>query len=146
MLTEQSYQLLLQLQFHYLLASTSLTLAAKNAHGNGPNRTGASQHVPRAGAGATKKCPESVLAKILGAHERRYYFALWLHHGQQWGDVMLFESNSREARTGSHLTHAWMTEGEMQKVWSPEVVYGLIEACSAGSSARPAEKVQRDGL
>ena len=84
--------------------------------------------------GRTMKCPEEILLKMVGCHERSYYFQIWMHNNCNWGDVVVFEEHLREQRAGRHTTKAWLTEDQMVDVFkNPDVVSELIRVYSQES-------------
>ena len=76
------------------------------------------------------KVPPEILTKLIGQHEKSYYFAVWMHHQGDWADVRAYEEQLREHRKGSKEVKAWLMESEMLKLFdSQEVVQALKESC-----------------
>ena len=83
----------------------------------------------------SSKCPEHILKQLAGAHERTFYFHVWLNCGQDWAGVTLMESHLLERRHGTKKTRAWMTDGQLMKVFQDrEVVDALKEECVENDS------------
>ena len=65
----------------------------------------------------TDKCPDHILSQIAGSHERLFYFNVWLHCGEKWGNVELFEEHYWMKRSIEEDSEAWLTDGEMMQIW-----------------------------
>ena len=83
---------------------------------------------PKERGNRSEKCPLSIRNKIVGIHERNYYFQLWMGHNKSWASVKGFEEHYEEVRKGRMLNWAWLMDCEMREIWKdPEIVDGLQE-------------------
>ena len=64
---------------------------------------------------ASEKCPGELLTRMLGIHEKRYFFAIWLKEGGSWQRVQAFENHIHsESKICDNLSR-WMTHSELAK-------------------------------
>ena len=75
----------------------------------------------------SEKADDHFLAQLAGAHEKAFYFQVWLHC-KSWATVRIFEEHYHEERSLYEQSEAWVTAGQMQEIWhDPDVVSGLTQ-------------------
>ena len=81
------------------------------------------------------KIPEDIKMQLAGAHERAYYFQVWLQCEQKWGNVELFAHQYVERVFGKKKTQAWLTHGQLFKIYQDnEVVSAMKQQCAADNT------------
>ena len=87
---------------------------------------------PGAGVRDTRseKCPDHVMAAMVGMQEKQFYFQIWLSNSESWGRVLAFEEHYLLQVKGTKKTEAWLTEYEMLSVFGdPDVVSAMKSWC-----------------
>ena len=57
--------------------------------------------------------------RILGAHEKTYYFALW-NQEQTWGKVVVLEEHIRMESNKDERKYKWMTKSQILKLYQDQ--------------------------
>ena len=75
------------------------------------------------------KCPGNIQMKMLGAHERSYYFQLWCQHEEKWCRVKVWEEHYKLEMKADKTKVQWLTRGQLMKLYEDEeVVEALVQA------------------
>ena len=76
------------------------------------------------------KAPDNVMSQLVGAHEKSFYFSVWMANGGDWAKVEGWEEHYLERKYGAKRTCAWMTDGQMMEVWHDrDICDGLQAVC-----------------
>ena len=75
------------------------------------------------------KAPASVINRIVGEHEKRYFFDIWMHCGKSWPKVQIFERAVWTQRNKSLQNWRWLTEGQVREHYAgnDEITQAIIE-------------------
>ena len=87
----------------------------------------------------SEKCPELMAKKVVGAHEKQYYFSLWCAKGS-WAKIVVFEEHIRIEANRDERKYQWMTLAQLEDFYKDaDVAKELATAKerAAGTWVRP---------
>ena len=78
---------------------------------------------PTEKSGSAEKVPDEYLLKMVGAHEKTYFFNLWVSKGDcSWAKVVAYEEHVRIEAAENEQEYEWLTESQLGKVYNdPEI-------------------------